>query len=145
MIVRLLLRTLLGILANMVGLVIASLFIDGFEINSSGFLAALFIFSGSNIFMGPLVTKIAMRDAPALLGGIALVSTFVSLILTDAFSSGLSINKLSAWITGTLIVWLASLVASMLLPLVLFKKVLDNNSKDKNIATKQDSSNDTAQ
>jgi putative membrane protein len=129
--VRLLIRTLLGILANLAGLVIASWLVDGFELKVSGIVTALIIFSGANILLGPLITKIAIRDVPALIGGIALVTTFVSLILTDAFSKGLSINKLSAWVIGTLIVWLASLAASLLLPIVLFKKALGNTEEDK--------------
>jgi predicted neutral ceramidase superfamily lipid hydrolase len=130
--VRLLIRTLLALIANAVGLILSSILLDGFTINVSGFLASLVIFSLSFIILGPLITKIALRDIPALMGGIALVTTLVSLVITDVLSNGLEIKGLSTWILATLIIWLGTLLASVLLPLFLFKNILENNKNDKN-------------
>jgi Flp pilus assembly protein TadB len=53
-----------------------------------------------------------------------LVTTFVVLLLTVAFTSGLQISSLVAWIIAPLIIWLVSVLAGILLPMVLFKKAL---------------------
>ena len=72
------------------------------------------------------VTIVAPLNVPSLLGGIALVTTFVGLLVTDIVSSGLSISGATTWILATLIVWLGALIAGILLPLVLFKNVMQN-------------------
>ncbi len=121
---RLLARTVLALLANTIGLLAASAFLDGFNINASSFIFAVVVFSLAMIVLGPLITKIALRDMPALLGGIALVTTFVGLVITDLFTDGLSINGLSTWVLSTLIIWLCTLLASVILPMFLFKQTM---------------------
>ncbi len=127
---RLLASLVLTLLANTVGLVLASIILDGFSINSLAFVTAVLIFTVTEVVAGPLITKIALSNAPSLLGGIALVTTFVGLLVTDVLSDGLSITGVSTWILATLIVWLCALIASLLLPLVIFKKVLKKNKAD---------------
>jgi len=56
---------------------------------------------------------------------VALVTTFVGLLVTDTLSDGLNISGISTWIIASLIVWLCSLVAGLILPLVLFKKAVE--------------------
>lgn len=129
--IRLLASLVLTLLANAVGLFIASVVLSGFEINGIAFVTAVLIFTVAEVVAGPLITKIAMQNIPSLLGGIALVTTLVGLIITDIFSDGLTIKGLDTWILATLIVWLCSLLASLILPLVIFKKALDKN-KTKN-------------
>ena len=130
--IRLLASLVLTLLANTVGLVIASILLDGFTINSLAFVTAVLIFTVTEVVAGPLLAKIALSNVPSLLGGIALVTTFVGLLVIDIFSDGLSISGVSTWILATLIVWLCALIANLLLPLVIFKKALDKkqaNSK----------------
>lgn len=126
---RLLASLVLTLLANSVGLVLASVILDDFTINGVAFVSAVLIFTITEVVAGPLITKIALTNAPSLLGGIALVTTFVGLLVTDIFSDGLTINGATTWILATLIVWLCALIASLLLPLVIFKKVLDKNKQ----------------
>lgn len=129
--VRLLARMVLAIFANAVGLIAASLLLDGFKLNASGFFTAVLIFSVCTLILGPFMVSVALRNIPALMGGIALVTTLVSLIITDIISKGLNISGASAWVIGTLIVWLCSLLASVVLPLVLFKNILGHDKKEK--------------
>lgn len=124
---RLLARLILNVLANALGLLAASIFIDGFSISGISFFVAVFIFSATTTILGPLVIKIAFTHASYLIGGIALVTTFVGLLITDLISDGLSISGTSTWLFGTLIVWVFSLIGTILLPMLLFKKVLEKN------------------
>ena len=127
---RLLARAVLTLIGNAVGLALAAVLLSGFSINGTAFVIALLIFTVVEVVLGPLITKIALQNLPSLLGGIALVTTFVGLLVTDIVSSGLSISGATTWILATLIVWLGALLAGVLLPLVLFKNVLQRE-KDK--------------
>ena len=55
---------------------------------------------------------------------IALVTTFVGLLVTTWLTSGLVITGATTWVIATLIVWLFGVIAVLLLPLVIFKKAL---------------------
>lgn len=125
--VRLLVRTLLNLMANALGLIIASVVLDGFSINGLSFVMATLIFTACTVVLGPLITKIALTNLPAIMGGVALVTTFVGLLITAMISDGLTINGLSTWVAATVIVWLAALLAGILLPMFLFKQILENN------------------
>lgn len=123
---RLLAQLTLNVLANAVGLLFASLVVTGFSISGISFVIAVAIFSLTEVILDPLITKIAITNVPALRGGVALVTTFVSLLITSLISDGISIDGINAWVLGTLLVWLFSLIATLVLPLFLFKKVLEN-------------------
>lgn len=123
--IRLLARLTLNILSNAVGLVAAALLLDGFSIDGVSFVTAVLIFSLSIAVLSPLILSIALKNAHYLVGGIALVTTLVGLIITNAISSGISIDGLSTWILSALIVWAFSIIGNILLPLVLFKKTLE--------------------
>lgn len=127
--ILLLARTTLSILSNALGLFMASIFVDGFSIDGLSFVIAVAIFSLATLILGPLIMKIAIQNANYLMGGIALVTTFVGLVITDIVSDGISINGVSSWIIATLVVWIFSVIGSVVLPLFLFKKTL---TKDKN-------------
>ncbi len=75
------------------------------------------------IFLGS--AAIAWSTAPALLGGVGLLSTFVALAITTAVASGMSITGLDTWVFATLIVWITTMLATLLLPLLVGKRVVD--------------------
>ena len=124
-------QTAMSLLANALALLAASIFLSGFTINGLAFVVAVCIFTASTVILEPLITKIARQNAPYLLGGIALVTTFVGLLVTTLVTDGLSITGISTWVMATLIIWLATVVASLVLPLFLFKDVLGNGNKAK--------------
>ncbi len=129
--IRMLIHMLFGIVANAIGLLAANLILDNFDIDTMSFIFAVLLFSLVTAVLGPLVVKIALTNAPFLMGGIALVTTFVGLLVTNFFSDGISINGLGTWIAATVIVWIFSVGANVILPLFLFKKTLDKRSADK--------------
>lgn len=124
---RLLASLVLNLLANAVGLLVASLILDGFNIEGFAFVLAVLIFTIIEVIADPLLEKIANASVPALRGGVALVTTFVSLFITSLLSDGIQVDGAATWVLATLIVWLFSLIATLILPLLLFKKVLNKN------------------
>ena len=123
----LLARLVLNVLANAVGLLAATALVDGFSINGAAFVIAVAVFSLTTVVLGPLVVKIAMTNAQFLMGGIALVTTFVSLVITSLISDGIQIDGASAWAFSTVVVWFFSMIGGVVLPLFLFKKTLEKN------------------
>lgn len=128
--VRFLVATAFRLGASAVALLIASLVLDDFDITVPGFIMAVAIFTGLTIVFEPLITKIALSSAPALRGSVALVTTFVGLVLTDWLSDSLSINGIWTWVLATIIVWLGALVAALLLPIVFVKKQAEERRSD---------------
>jgi hypothetical protein len=128
---RLLAQMSLSLLANALALLAASMLLAGFAINGLAFVVAVFIFTASTVILEPLITKIARQNAPYLLGGIALVTTFVGLLVTTLVTDGLNITGIGTWVIATLVIWLATVVASLVLPRFLFKEVLGNHRKAK--------------
>src|SRR6185436_17097016 len=126
---RFLAQTSLSLLANALALVVASILLTGFTIKGLAFVVAVCIFTASTVILEPLITKIARQNAPYLLGGIALVTTFVGLMVTTLVTDGLSITGVRTWLIATLVIWLATIVASLVLPRFLFKEVMGNQSK----------------
>jgi hypothetical protein len=57
------------------------------------------------------------------MGGIALVTIFAGLFITDMIMDGMEIGGIANWLAATLLVWIGSLIASILLPLYVFKQL----------------------
>lgn len=126
--IRILARTALVLLSNALGLFVASLVLEDVTIDGFAFVIAVGLFTLTAILFEPLLRQTALKNAPALLGSSALVSTLVSLIVTALVSDGLHISGLTTWILAAVIVWAVSLAGQLLLPLVIFKKILANRS-----------------
>lgn len=121
---RLLASLVLALLANTVGLIMCSLVLEDFSIDGVAFVTAVIIFTAATVILDPLITKVAITNVPALRGGVALVTTLIGLIITSLITDGIQITGLTTWILATFIVWLFALFATLLLPLVIFKKTL---------------------
>ncbi len=120
---------MINLAAAAVGLIVASLVLDDFTVTASGFIVTVVVFGVLQGLLGPFLARTAHRNAPALMGGIGLVTTFVSLLITDLVTDGLSIEGTQTWILATLIVWLASLIAVLLIPLILVKMGVESARK----------------
>jgi len=70
--------------------------------------------------------KIALQNAKGLMGGIALVVTFVGLLVTEIIADGFDINGVSTWIAATVIVWLAAMLAGLIIPVILVKRGVES-------------------
>jgi len=124
--VRTLIRLGLTLLGNALGLWIASLVLDDMHVSGTAFVLAVVIFTVLIVILQPLVTKMALQHAESLQGGSALVTTFLALVITDLISDGLSISGAVTWILATVIVWLGSLLAGVVLPMIFLKDAAEN-------------------
>lgn len=125
--IRLIVRTGVLLVANAVGLIVASLVLSGFDIDVTGFIVAVVIFTVAMALMQPFLVSSLRRKGSSALGGVALIATLVSLIITDLISDGLSISGLGTWLAAAVIVWAAALLAAFILPFLGLKKYLENN------------------
>ena len=130
---RFLAITVLTLLGNALGLIIASWILDGFNLTVVGFTWSVIFFTIAQLILTPFVLSMSLRYLPALRGGIALVTTFVVLWLTTLFTSGVEINGLATWILAPLIIWLVTVLAGVVLPLFIFKKTLSKVKDNKAI------------
>ena len=124
---RFLAITVLTLLGNALGLIIASWILDGFNLTVVGFTWSrrrTSFFTIAQLILTPFVLSMSLRYLPALRGGIALVTTFVVLWLTTLFTSGVEINGLATWILAPLIIWLVTVLAGVVSPLFIFKKTM---------------------
>jgi putative membrane protein len=123
--IRLLVSTVIQLAANAVGLLLAAVLLDGMTISGGAFLLAVVFFTVVEVVVGPMIRQMAVKKANALLGSTALVVTLLGLLITSVVSDGLSIEGLSTWVMATVIVWLASLLATILLPIVFVKRKVE--------------------
>ena len=68
--------------------------------------------------LSPFIAKMASRYASAFLGGVGLVSTLIALFLASVLTHGLTIRGLGSWVSATVVVWLATAVATLVLPML---------------------------
>ena len=120
--VRFLLRTAIFLGSSAIGLLVAAWLIPGVSVSVWGFITAVVIFAVAQALLSPFVLKMASRYASAFLGGIGLVSTLVALVLASVLTHGLSIRGIGSWIGATVVVWLVTAVATVVLPALLLKK-----------------------
>ncbi len=123
--IRLLVRTVIAVAANAVGLIVAAAVLDGFSLNFASFVVAVVIFTIVFAVLQPFLAVQLRRLGNGAIGATALIATLVSLVITDLLSDGLSISGLGTWVAAAVIVWLAALVAAFVLPFLGLKKYLD--------------------
>jgi hypothetical protein len=123
-VIRLLVTVVAHVIAAAIGLIVAAAILDDMTLDASGFVIALLVFAGVDILAQPLIIKIGWKHASALAGSSALISTFVALVVTTIVSDGLRISGAATWLLATVIVWAASLVAGIVLPVTVFKRWL---------------------
>jgi len=125
-VIRFFWSTLAFLVANAIGLLVAVVLLPGFTIDVPAFVIVVAVFSLLQSVLGPLITKISSKSFPQLMGGIALVTISVGLFVTDIIMEGMEIGGIANWLAATLLVWIGSLVASILLPIYVFKQLPEN-------------------
>jgi len=110
------------LIANAIGLIVAVVLLAGFSIPPLGFLLAVLIFTAVQSVADPIVSKLSQEYVPQLKGGVSLVAIFIGIIVTSWIVNGMQIGGIANWLAATLIVWLGSLIALLLLPKFVFKE-----------------------
>ena len=120
--IRFLVRSLIFLVSAAVGLLVAAWLVDGVAVTAGGFLVAVVLFAVIQSILTPFLAKVTATNATALLGGVGLLSTFVALWLTTLIGDSLTIDGgVSTWLAAIVIVWLATALATLLIPLILVK------------------------
>ncbi len=121
-----LINTAIYFAAALVGIIAADAILSGFSVTGwISYVTVAIIFAVIQAVPAPFIAKMAEKNAPAFMGGIGLVSTFVSLLITSLVAGSLSIDGASTWLAATVIVWLFAAVAAFLLPFLLVKKIVN--------------------
>ncbi len=126
---RFLAAVVLRLLANAVGLALATWLLDGFSVTTAAFAGVVILFTVIEVVLDPLVLRLSIQYAPVIRGGVALVTTLIGLIVVTIVSDGLVLEGATAWVVGTLIVWLGGVLAALLLPLFIFKSVREQRQQ----------------
>ena len=121
---RFLIRTVIFLASAAVGLLVADIVLADFTIDGRSFVIDVVIFAVLQSILSPFIFKAAATSAPAILGGVGLVSTFVALLITELVSSGFTIKGVQTWLFATLIVWIVTMLATLLLPLLLLRRAV---------------------
>ena len=121
---RALVSALLYTLANATGLLLAMALLPGFRIDALSFVIATLVFTVVEVVTGPLILKMSIKSVPALSGSVALVTTFIGLFVTSMLLDGMEVGGIANWLAATLLIWVGALVAGLILPAMMFKKVM---------------------
>jgi len=128
-VIRFLVRTLVMLLANAIGLIVAAVVLEGMTLDVSGFLIDVVIFTVAFGLMTPFMANQLRKRQSSALGGVALIATLIALLITDVISDGMTITGLTNWVLAAVIVWAASLLAAFILPFLGLKKYLQENPR----------------
>lgn len=120
--IRFLLRTAVFLGSAAIGLLVAAWLVPGVSVRPAGFVVAVVIFAAAQAILSPFFLKMASRYASAFIGGIGLVSTLAALLLASVFTHGLSIRGIGSWVAATVVVWLVTALATLLLPMLVLKQ-----------------------
>lgn len=88
-------RAAIFLVSATIGLLVAKFSLDDMSIDASSFIGVVLIFAVLQSVLAPSIAKMTARNAPAILGATGLISTFI--------------------------VWLTTMAATLLLPLILVK------------------------
>ncbi len=128
--IRFLIRIVVYFAAAAVGLIVATAIFEGVRVDTLGFLIVAAIYAVVLGLLTPLFQQQAQRSRSSTLsGGVGLITTFVALAVTAVLSDDLQIDGFGTWVGATVVVWLATLLASLLLPVLVVKRVVDERHR----------------
>lgn len=103
------------VVTALVALVVAELFLSDFSIDWWAYPVVAVIFAVVAMIIRPALDRL-FQDRPgpgAVFAGIG--AAFIALLATDLLTDGLHIEGALTWILATLIVWVAGIVAELLI------------------------------
>lgn len=125
--IRFLIRTAIYFAAAFIGIIAADAILPDFSVTGwVSYVTVAIIFALIQAVLSPFIGKLAAKNAPAFMGGIGLVSTFVALLITDVVAGSLTITGAGTWLAAAVIVWLFAAIAAFILPFFVVKKAVNN-------------------
>ncbi len=126
---RLVLSVLLQLVANAIALVVAAAILENMTLDAGGFFIAVGVFTLISFIVSPMIRQAALRKSPAILGGSALIVSLLALIGTVILTDGMQIRGPGTWVLAAVVVWFAGVVATFLLPFVIFKRLRESKAE----------------
>lgn len=117
--IRLLIRLFIALVTSAVAFVVADIVLDGFNVSyPEGLIIPVVIFTAASTLLAPVVEAMVKQYASWASIGLGLIITWLSLLITELLTDSLSIEGLSTWVFAILIVWLASIVTTLVMGLL---------------------------
>lgn len=130
--IRMLVRAGVFLASAAIGLWVASLVIDGVEVQAQGFIITAAVYAVVQSVLSPFIAKYTARNARAFLGGVGIVSAFLALLAAGLIGNALTITGLGNWLLAAFVVWIATALATLLLPLALVKAGVEQARERRN-------------
>ena len=124
---RSLIRIGLLFAGNAVGLLLAAIILDKMDVDGPSFIIAVVIFTVLTAVLEPFVAKVTEERPSLLQSASALIATFLALVITVLVSDGLKIDGALTWLLATVLVWLFTMIASVLLVKFVMKDTPSTN------------------
>ena len=124
---RSLIRIGLSLAGNAIGLLLAAIILDKMSVDGPAFVIAVVIFTVLTAVLDPFVSKHTEERSALLRSASALITTFLALLITVVVSDGLSIDGTLTWVLATVLVWLLTMIAGVLLVKFLMKDPAGTN------------------
>jgi len=124
---RSLIRIGLLLAGNAIGLLLAAIILDKMSVDGPAFVIAVVIFTVLTAVLDPFVSKHTEERSALLRSASALITTFLALLITVVVSDGLSIDGTLTWVLATVLVWLLTMIAGVLLVKFLMKDTPSTN------------------
>lgn len=126
---RLLMRIAISLAISALALTLCALLVDGFHIEVSGFLVAVAVLAACQTLLAPLISKLTSRFAAAMMGGVGIIATLISLVLTAMVPGGVTVRGPLTWLWAALIVWICTALGSWLLVRLVLERGTDGKKK----------------
>jgi uncharacterized membrane protein YvlD (DUF360 family) len=125
--IRFLVNTAVYMGAAAIGLVVADIVLgDDFRIDYPfGFLVATILFGVIQGLVAPFLASVTERNAEMLTGAVGLLSALVALVITELLAAGLEVSGFTTLFLAALVIWLASMVAGVILRLTIAKRFIE--------------------
>ena len=124
--IRFLIRVGIALLGAAIGLIVAAAVLDDMTLDGAAFVIAIVIFAVLTAVLEPLIEKIGDENLSIVAMFSSLITTFLALLITELVSDGLNITGAWTWVIATLIVWIATALATWILLRMFIKNVREN-------------------
>jgi hypothetical protein len=124
---RSLIRVGLSLAGNAIGLLLAAMILDKMEVDGPAFILAVVIFTVLTVVLEPFLSKLTEERHALIQSATALFTTFLSLVITVLVSDGLNIDGAVTWVIATVLVWLLTMIAGVLLAKLLLEDAPSTN------------------
>ena len=92
---RFFIQTTVNLITAAVGILITAAILPDFRVQPLGFIAAVVVVVVAQAVLGPFVLSMSRKYAPALLGGIGIISTLLALIIASVMPGGITITGMA--------------------------------------------------